>query len=337
MSGIREALSSALEAEELKGSEIQPVETPVETAPVEESASVVADDRPRGPDGKFLPKAALPSDATPLAATPAAKRSAPQAWKKDFHPHWEKLEPTLQDYIEQREKEAAEGIGKHRGAYDKIKPFADAVQPYLPILQQHGLDPVQHVGQLLRAHQTLALAGHQEKLQMFQQLAQQYGVPLQTLTGQVEQGAVDPKIGWLEAELRKTQSMVQGWQQQTETQQNAAIETEIDRFSKDPQYPHFESLKPAMAQLLNAGVAEDLPSAYSKALRLNDDLWTQEQTRQREAQEAEKRQKADAAAKLAKAAATPRSTPSADMARTGGKKDLRSTIAEAVDQHIGRV
>lgn len=319
----REAIEASIEALEANPEAAAPAEQSAiaEIPPsAPEAQEAAAPDRSRGPDGRFAPKDGGQPETAP-------RRSAPVSWKKDYHAHWEKLDPALQEYIEQREKEAADGIGKHRGNWERARPYYEAIQPFEPIARQYGLDPVQLTQQLWNAHRTLALGSPEEKQQIFNQLAQQYGIQM----------GGDPTINWLTRELQQTKQQVTSWQRQQEEAQQAALQSEISAFAKE--HPHFEALKETMAQLLTAGAASNLKDAHDKALRLNDELWTQEQERQRSAQEAQRRQQADAAAKRARTAAvSPRSaSPSADMASRAGNKDRRSALSEAFDAHAGRV
>ena len=90
-----------------------------------------------------------------------------------------------------------------------------------------------------------------------------------------------------------------------------------------------------MALLLDAGKAQDLPSAYEMAFRLHDDLWKQQQAAQiATATQAATQRKAVTVARSN--AVSPRS---ATPASTGGngKKGLRSTLEEAFEAHEGRV
>jgi hypothetical protein len=90
-----------------------------------------------------------------------------------------------------------------------------------------------------------------------------------------------------------------------------------------------------MQQLLQAGLATDLDSAYSKALRLNDELFQKSQATQREAAEKQRRIEADKAAKAAKANAvsTRTTTPGAIAATTGGApKGRRAALEDSFEQ-----
>jgi hypothetical protein len=91
-----------------------------------------------------------------------------------------------------------------------------------------------------------------------------------------------------------------------------------------------------MAQLLELGKAQDLETAYKKAVRMNDDVWALEQDRLlKEAKQSTV--KAQQVAKAKAAAVSPKSvTPSGKVADTGDKKDRRSLIAEQMGDAMSR-
>ena len=87
-----------------------------------------------------------------------------------------------------------------------------------------------------------------------------------------------------------------------------------------------------MAQLLELGKAQNLETAYKKAVRLNDDVWALEQDRllnhaKQQASKAQQVQKAKAAAVSPKSV-----TPSGKVSDPGDKKDRRSLIAEQLGE-----
>lgn len=113
---------------------------------------------------------------------------------------------------------------------------------------------------------------------------------------------------------------------------NQEIETFLSQTDK---YPHAKEVAPTMAQLLEANLADDLPSAYQAALRLpqHGHLFEADQKQAREAAEraaAEaKRKQADAARRNAVSVRS--STPTSVSSAAGSKKSLREQIAENVD------
>jgi DNA-directed RNA polymerase specialized sigma54-like protein len=92
-----------------------------------------------------------------------------------------------------------------------------------------------------------------------------------------------------------------------------------------------------MSQLLQSGVVSDLQSAYDKAIRLNDEIWQKQQEEARQAQaqaEAQQRQQTVTTAK-AKAVSPRSSSPTGTMSNGNGKKSLRDTLAEQLEQQLG--
>jgi hypothetical protein len=65
----------------------------------------------------------------------------PSSWKKDYEEHWGKLDPTLQDYIQQREADYAKGVSTYKNQWDMAQPLVHAIEPFMPLLQEHSIEP----------------------------------------------------------------------------------------------------------------------------------------------------------------------------------------------------
>lgn len=285
------------------------------------------------------------------AAAPKPKPARPDSWKKDYWGHWDKmtsgqaLSPeeslALADYMVKRETDFRHGVSAFNDEWNRAKPIVEAMQPFLPLLQQHGIQPQQWISQLGNAHRELALGSPEQKLQRFAWLAQQYGVPLQALTDQAAQTQYLSQ-GAQAQNFRAPQNVLTREEADRLFQERfnkIRSEEDIQRFGQDQdKHPHFEAVRETMAQLLEANLAEDLPSAYEAALRhpRHSDLWQsiQEQDRARQAEanakaEAERLQKAKG-----KAVSVRSATPNAPAA--GEKpKDRRSALEEAYEAHVG--
>ncbi len=314
---LRDQLASAIEQHEI----------PEEQAPI--------DTRPRDESGKFVPKEAdKPQQTTAPDQTTAPApvvKPRPSSWKKDYEEHWTKLDPTLQDYIAQREADYAKGVSTYKQNWDQAAPIYEAMQPFMPVLQQHNIDPKTWITSLGNAHQILALGSPQEKAQMFAKLATDYGVNLQALTGQ----QVDPQFSMLAQELNQIKNDWNQFKTSQQQQEQQLIQTEIQRFSTDK--PHFEAVRETMAGLLQSGVADTLQAAYDKAIRLHDDIW---QKQQEEAQQAKARAEAEAqqrkvTEKKALAVSPRSSSPTGNMGTGNGKKGLRETLSEQLEAAMG--
>ena len=325
---LRDQLEAAFEDQD------QPQEQVLEQPALEETTEQRAE-RARDEAGRFAPKAKETAPVVPPVEHPQQTlKPRPTSWKKDYEEHWGKLDPTLQEYIHQREADYAKGVSMYKQNWEQAAPIYEAMQPFMPVLQQHNMSPQQWIQGLGNAHLTLAQGTPEQKIQMFAKLANDYGVPLQALTGQ----QYDPQFSMMAQELSQLKNQWQQFQTVREQQEQAQIQNEIGSFSKDK--PYFEEVRETMASLLQSGVAHDLQSAYDKAIRLNDDIWQKQQAQAQQAStqaQAQQRQQQVAAAKAK--AVSPRSiSPTANMGSGNGKKGLRDILSEQLDNFSsGRV
>ena len=345
---LREAIESAVNTvEETQVPATPVVETPLVETPAQETP--VAEEKPgrtagrqRDEHGKLLPgKAERPPAPAAVPPAPAApKMPPPSSWKKDHWQSWEKIaaeNPQLAEYLNQREGEFAKGVSTYKQEYDSVKPLADAIQPFMQTLQQHGIRPEQWITNLGQAHHQLALGSPQQKLQMFAKLAQDYQVPLQALYDpQAQQQFLSQQLAQPAEPMPDVRAMVQ------EQFVEISARNDLEQFwqakdaSGNPLYPHYETVRNTMAQLLDANVANDLKSAYDKAIRMHDDIWEKEQAaKQAAALKSSQEAQARIVAQAKSAAVSPRSaTPAAD-GNQAGKGSRRDTIAAAIDAHSG--
>lgn len=333
---LREQLAAGLE--QIEQQQQEPVQVEEQQAEAPESPGHARDEK-----GRFA-KADVPSDQKPEEQKPEAQQeeSAPQvkrpsSWKKEMWEKYDSLPPEVRDYILQREGESAQSLHGFRQQAESAKQLQDAIAPFMPELQQYNIHPAQWIQNLGNAHRTLALGSPQEKLQMFAKLAQEYGVPLEYLAQGAQPSQVDPNTQWL---TQQVQHLSQNWnhfQQQQQQQEQQQITSEISKFAET--HEHFDAVRETMAGLLQSGLATDLQSAYDKAIRMNDEIWAQQQAAHAETAAQEKaRQQAEAAAKAKAAAVSPRSSSPSGKAQTASAtNDRRAQLAEAFDALGARV
>jgi len=268
----------------------------------------------------------------------------PSTWKKEYLPIWDKLTQgeqltkeeaiKLAQYSNQRESEYKKGVSTYKAEADRAKPFIEVIAPIEQNLTKRGINPTQYVQNLVRAEQILSNAPYQQKVQIFQQLAADYGIQLNN-NGQATQ--LDPYTQQLMNQLNQVNQEVSTIKGRFAQEENQRLMGEIERVRSDVEkFPHFDVVREEMAQLLELGKAQDLETAYKKAVRMNDDVWALEQDRllkdaKQQAVKAQQVQKAKAAA------VSPRSvTPSGKVTEPGDKKDRRSLIAEQMGEALSR-
>ena len=279
--------------------------------------------------GRFAPKAEEP----PQEAEPPVWRRPPASWKKDYHDVWQKADPKMQEYAWQREEQMRAGVEPLLAKAQFADTMQETIAPYLPTIQGMGLTPEKAVSALMQADYTLRTAPAQQKMQLFAQLAQSYGINLGAMGANPQaapQNSVDPLVWQLQNELNNVRGEVMGWKQQQEMQQNQQLLGEINQFSLKAD--HFEEVRPTMIQLLQSGMAETLEQAYDKAIRLNPDLFEQVSKAQQAEQAAKQAKEYNRAAKAARAAAVSvrSATPSANTAPKAANR--RALLEEAFSE-----
>ena len=319
----RELLESALD--EVKDEPIEDivevVEEPTEEVveePIEEVVETSSDDEPE----EFV----------------EVKVTKPTTWKKEYTQIWDKLEKGEQvskeeftkfaEYANKREDEYKKGVSTYRQEAEHSKTLRSAIEPYMGELQRKNIKPEEYISALARADQMLTHAPYEQKVQMFNQLAQSYGI---NLSGQVQ-----PQDQLMQ-QLYTVNQEVATIKQRYEQEENSRLYNEIEKVrSNSEKFPHFDEVREDMAQLLENGIAKDLETAYVKAVRLNEDVWQKEQERlvktatgQREKQQQVQKAKAKAV--------SPRSVTPTTMVATSDKKDRKSILEAQLNELGGRI
>jgi hypothetical protein len=279
-----------------------------------------------------------------LHEEPQERITRPSTWKKEYVNIWDKMEKGEQiskedftkfaEYANQRESEYKKGVSTYKAEADRAKSYENAIAPYAQDLQRRGIQPTQYIENLVRAEQILSNAGYEQKLQVFQKLAQDYGIQLNG-NGQVAQ--LDPYTQQLMNQLNMVNQEVSSIKGRFAQEENQRLMGEIERVRSDVErFPHFDVVREEMAQLLELGKAQDLETAYRKAVRMNDDVWELEQDRLLKDSK-QSAIKAQQVAKAKAAAVSPKSTtPSGKVSNPEDKKDRRSLIAEGLGEAMSR-
>lgn len=339
------------------------------SAPAQDTST--AAERARDEKGRFAPtesaapvknkqeqpptsSGAAPALTMPAAADPAKPRyQRPSTWRKETWGVWDKLNtnqplsPEEQDLFVQeaikRDSDFANGISTYKREWETAKPLIDAMAPFLPLLQQHNIQPGQWIQNLGNAHRMLAMGSPQEKAGRFVQLAREYGVPLEQLfmVGQDGRLQINQQFQAQAQQAPQPQGVrpedVQALIDQRLTQRWA--DEQLSQFAAQKEkYPHYDEVKQTMLGLLQAGLADDLSGAYEAALRhpRHAAVYEAQQQQLRQQDEQAKAEAARKQAELARKKATSvRSSTPTSAGGADGKKGLRSTIENAFDEHVG--
>ena len=266
----------------------------------------------------------------------------PTTWKKEYLPIWDKIQNGEElssderkkhlEYLNQRESEYKKGVNTYKAEADRFKPLDEAIAPFREHLRQQNINEAQWINNLGRAHLILSQAPPEQKIQMFHRLAQDYGIQLNQ--GEMQKQQIDPYTQQLMQQLQQMNQEVGTIKSRYEQEENNRLMSEINRVATNVEkFPHFESVRETMAQLLEKGYAQDLEGAYAKAVRLQDDVWELE--RERLLKQASTQSQAQRVAKAKLTALSPKSVTPSGISTTVDKKDRRSVIEEQLNQSMG--
>jgi hypothetical protein len=249
-------------------------EAVIEAETPHDDGEKAADGRERGPDGKFIAKAAetvqdTPDQPSEAVADPAVKLAirAPASWSPAAKATFDKLPPEVQQAVAKREQEIDHGLRRKSDEVKRYEPLEQVLAPRRAQWAAQGMDEVHAVKTLLAAQDLL----EKNPMQGLEFLARSYGVNLNTAQPQGQpyqaQPAPDshPEIAALKQQLQVLQSQVQ-------TAQTAPIVSQIEAFQNDPANLYFENVRDDMAVLLHNGKASDLKEAYEMACWMRPDI-----------------------------------------------------------------
>jgi hypothetical protein len=268
----------------------------------------------------------------------------PSTWKKEYVQIWDKMEAGQQiskedftkfaEYANQRESEYKKGVSTYKAEADRAKGYEEAIAPFIPELQSQNISPAAWINNLGRAHMVLSKAPYSEKVQMFQRLAQDYGIQLGEDGMSVPQ--TDAYTQQLMNQLNQVNQEVSTIKNRFQQEEQTRLMLEIERVRSDVEkFPHFDVVREEMAQLLELGKAQDLETAYKKAVRMNDDVWALEQERLlTSAKQASS--KAQQVAKAKTVAVSPKSSTPRGTVATTDKKDRRALLSEQLGEAMAR-
>ncbi len=310
MSDAREDLEAAytqLEAAQAPAVEVAapaPETEAVEAAPEESEAAPVKTDG-RDEKGRFATKAekaaatpatasAAPPEATEATEAPAPEAlKAPSNWRAGAKEKWAALKtaaavcakekwaalpPEIQEEALRVDLEVRKVMQDAAPAKRFAQEFGQVLAPYAQQLQSQGVNPAQHVGQLLQASRILTSGAPAAKAQFVAQLIRNSGIPIemlaQHLDGQAQQPAQQQGASVHEITQQVRQQLMQELQQQREHHSSQKASQEATAFGEGRE--HFEDVREDMADVLQSaarrGVAMSLEEAYNRACKLHPDV-----------------------------------------------------------------
>lgn len=204
---------------------------------------------------------AEPSD---LGVQAPVVHDLPKSWKQDMRDHWGKLDPSVQAYVMEREKQMADGFGH-------IKPWRDAVAPHLDYLNAQNI-PVHHaIDSLLRAHRMLTEGTIEERRANYRRLGENLKL-VEAMAEQQQQNGqppnLDPKVVELSSRVEQMERMARQEREAAIARIREENYKQVTAFAEDTKaHPYFDEVADQIALLVSQG--QSLQEAYDNAVWLN--------------------------------------------------------------------
>jgi hypothetical protein len=262
---IEDTLRDTLRGMKDKGAE---VEKDVPLDDTEKAANIAKE---RDETGKLKAKEAPIAEVAPIEGAPVielvAEVPAPSAWKKEAQAEWNKLPSVVKDEFIKREADFHKGIEQYKSRAQFAESLEKTFAPHMATINSLGTTPETAVKELLGIDHLLRYGSETQKAEQFVKIFNQFKPNLDLINQYIQGGT--PQIDPVQQRLNQLEQTIAQQNQQAMQQEDAALNSEIARFAADPKHKHFESVKPQIAALLQAGIAKDLDDAYDQAINAN--------------------------------------------------------------------
>lgn len=240
-----------------------------EIAPEPDEPTEAADAAPEADEAETA-EAAAPEESDEPAETEDIP--VPYGWKAEEKEFFKALPREARDIILRREKERDDFLTKRSKeikAHEKFIEQVNAVlEPHRQTWRLNGFEDAQAISHAIE----VARFVNQQPQQALEWLSQRLGYQPQH-QGDESDGAdlTDPALKGLAQDVQGLKAGLSGFiQQQTQQTVQQKIDAFRDATTADgqPAHPHFGAVEGFMAELIQKGVAADLPSAYEMATKI---------------------------------------------------------------------
>lgn len=282
---VSEEDTMAATYDKIMGEDSPPEQIPANDAPEEEASEV----------------AETPTVEEPESTPEEEPVDPPASWTAEAKEKFAQLSPELQKFVSEREAQREKFVNQKATELAELKKassgFEQVTAKYGQYFNQLRVAPEVAFDTLVQAEYTLRNGSIQEKMGMLENLARDYGIPLQAMS----QGDVNPIVNQLSQELQSVKTQLSAFESDREAAQREQNLQTINNFAsaKDDKgnllHPYFEDLKPTIARLLQSDLAPSLEEAYKQALKLDETVSLKLQAEEKKRQEkiaAEKAKKA---------------------------------------------
>lgn len=249
--------------------------------PVDSGASQEASDKPIAGESQ-------PAIQEAAHAETAQTTQAPSSWTAEAKAEFAKLTPVIQKEVLKRESDFHKGVEQYRESANYAQTIKSVIAPYENTIKQVGVTPEVAVRELFKKDAELRHPDENVRRAAIYQLARNAGIDLSRGMQQVDPNVL--RVHQQKAELEQQLHQLKTSHEQREQQElNSFLEQ--SKQGKE----HFDTVRPEMAALLQAGTAKDIDQAYDMAVWARPDLRQSLLAKQQEERKAEQVKVAQAA------------------------------------------
>lgn len=285
---------------------------------------------PRDEAGKFKAEEATPAEDAPAVEPIKEVPPAPQSWGTAVKSKWNELPEDVRAEVLKRENDMHQVLTRHDGDLRLGREMKEAVAPYVATIIAEGGTPVTAVRDLLNTAYVLRTGTPEQKKAIIFNTAKQFNIDIGVANDDYE----DPTIASLKQQIEELRNIANPQVIESrlrEQLESDKIQSEIAAFASQPEHAHFQTVRPLMVAMLNAGQAKDLKEAYDKACWADPQIRsTLEAARSAEIEAKRKQEIADkkrAAASVSGSPAIP-SNAKATNPKSSVEDDLRAAFDE---------
>jgi hypothetical protein len=151
----------------------------------------------------------------------------PRSWKPEYKDVWDKIDPKVQGYIDQRESEMSRGYEQLKPRIELANQVEEVVQPYVNTMRELNIDTPTAIKGLLEADDLLRNGSQEEKEYYFARLAENYGINLNSVGTQAQ--PVDQNMYSLKNEVNSVRHEINSFKEQQKQEREELGRTEINK------------------------------------------------------------------------------------------------------------
>lgn len=238
-----------------------------------------------------------------------SQSQAPNTWKKEVAAEWDKIPEVARQEILRREQEIHQGIEGYKVAASVGDTFYQIAKDYTQNIESRGIKPLDMVASFFNIEHTLANGSMDQKVEVLQKIAAEYGI---ILDGNGNYTFQDDSVMELKKEVQTLKQQENDRLARSQTETKEKISNEINQFASDPANTHFNTVANEMVVLLSANKNMTLKEAYDKA------VWMNPTTRALEIAKENKKIQDEAEAKRKEEVAKAKKLSSVNLSKTNG-------------------